>query len=242
MFGLGGLGSLGTVPGNIAQLDPAITIFADGSQGFYYNFALQSSLFQDAAGTAPVTAAGQPIGLVKDQSGRGNNATSSATACPAWQSDGSGLFDGLDDVLRSTFNPTASITMGFKGVTSTDSTYWGATSSALRSYMGLFQAKLACSIGNNVNIGGGSGLLGQTITAFVTADAVSMNVWLNGTNVGSVPSSGSPVNSLPMFIGALNQAGSPATFMAGRGYKNLVIARALTPTEIANITTYWSAH
>ena len=39
-----------------------------------------STMYQDAAGTIPVTAMEQPVGLWKDKSGKGNHATQSITA------------------------------------------------------------------------------------------------------------------------------------------------------------------
>ena len=44
------------------------SIFANGEQGFAYDPNDLTTLFQDAAGTVPVTGAGQPVGLVLDKS------------------------------------------------------------------------------------------------------------------------------------------------------------------------------
>ena len=43
-------------------------LFRAGEQGFAYDINDLSTLYQDAAGTIPVTAAGQPVGLVLDKS------------------------------------------------------------------------------------------------------------------------------------------------------------------------------
>ena len=51
-------------------------LFANGEQGFFYDPNDLSTMFQDAAGTVPVTAVGQPVGLVLDKSNgmvRGTN-------------------------------------------------------------------------------------------------------------------------------------------------------------------------
>lgn len=55
------------------------SLFADGSQGVLIEPSRLWTLAQDAAGTTPVTAAGQPVGLIRDLSGLGNHA-SQATA------------------------------------------------------------------------------------------------------------------------------------------------------------------
>ena len=49
-------------------------LFANNEQGFFYDPSDLSTMYQDAAGTIPVTAAGQPVGLMKDKSERGNHA------------------------------------------------------------------------------------------------------------------------------------------------------------------------
>ena len=43
-------------------------LFKNGEQGFFYDPNDLSTMFQDAAGTVPVTAVGQPVGLVLDKS------------------------------------------------------------------------------------------------------------------------------------------------------------------------------
>lgn len=50
------------------------SLFANNEQGFAYDPNDLSTMFQDAAGTIPVTAAGQPVGLMLDKSGRNNHA------------------------------------------------------------------------------------------------------------------------------------------------------------------------
>lgn len=55
-------------------------LFASGEQGILLDLYDQSTLFQDAAGTTPVTALGQPVGKILDKSGRGNHATQATAA------------------------------------------------------------------------------------------------------------------------------------------------------------------
>lgn len=54
-------------------------LFANGEQGVWYDPSDLSTLFQDAAGTTPVTAMEQPVGLMLDKSGRGNHAVQATT-------------------------------------------------------------------------------------------------------------------------------------------------------------------
>ena len=108
-----------------------LALFASGEQGGYYDpYDLtdekldwvaanpsftsaqfmaqfpQHTLFQDSAGTIPVTGNMQPVGRVLDKSGRNNHLTQSiSSARPLWQLN-NGLksfwFDGIDDYFTST--------------------------------------------------------------------------------------------------------------------------------------------
>lgn len=51
------------------------SLFSAEEQGVWYDPGDLSTLFQDAAGTTPVTAVEQPVGRILDKSGRGNHAT-----------------------------------------------------------------------------------------------------------------------------------------------------------------------
>ena len=51
------------------------TLFAASEPGAWYDPSDMSTLFQDSAGTVPVTAAEQPVGRILDKSGRGNHAS-----------------------------------------------------------------------------------------------------------------------------------------------------------------------
>ena len=104
-----------------AAFSPA-DLFASGEQGVWYDPSDMSTMFQDSAGTTPVTAAGQPVGKLLDKSGRGNHATQATAAKrPLLQTSG-GLwwleFDGVDDVLQTanidmTVTSDASVFVGF---------------------------------------------------------------------------------------------------------------------------------
>jgi hypothetical protein len=112
---LGSLGYTGTINDRLAQYSsegrkgwqglirafgglgwtPA-ALFAQGEQGMWYE-PKPEYLFQDAAGTVPVTADGDPVGYMQDLSGNGNHATQSTSAArPVFP----GVeFDGVDDHL-----------------------------------------------------------------------------------------------------------------------------------------------
>ena len=81
------------------------SLFASGEQGAWYDPRDLSTMFQDAAGTTPVTAAGQPVGLIRDKSGRGNHASQvTAGSKPMLRNTGALWylqFDGIDDFLAT---------------------------------------------------------------------------------------------------------------------------------------------
>lgn len=86
-------------------------LFQSGEQGVWYDPSDFSTMFQDSAGTTPVTAVEQPVGLIRDKSGRGNHASQSADISrPVLKQDANGmyylLFDGSNDSLSTgTINP-----------------------------------------------------------------------------------------------------------------------------------------
>ena len=99
-----------------------LSLFAASEPGFWFDPSDLSTLFQDAAGTTPVTAAGQSVGLVLDKSGRGNHATQSTSLSrPTYQIDSNGRgylsFDGSDDFLVTpTITPGTDKAQVFAGV------------------------------------------------------------------------------------------------------------------------------
>lgn len=94
------------------------SLFTNNEQGFAFDFNDLSTMYQDAAGTIPVTGVGQPVGKVLDKSGRGNHATQSTSAKrPILQQNATTgayylAFDGVDDYLV-----TNTVTWGTDAVT-----------------------------------------------------------------------------------------------------------------------------
>lgn len=99
-----------------------LALFAAGEQGAWYDPSDLSTLFQDSTGATPVTAAGQPVGLIRDKSGRGNHASQvTDSSKPILRNTGNLWyleFDGVDDFLATgTMDFTATDKMSvFAGV------------------------------------------------------------------------------------------------------------------------------
>lgn len=113
------------IGGNTPTFDQQIQkLFANGEQGFYYDPSDIGTMYQDAAGTVPVTAVGQPVGLIRDKSGRNNHAyqTTSASRPILRKNAETGAnyleFDGSDDFLQTSnvdFTSTDKVSL-FAGV------------------------------------------------------------------------------------------------------------------------------
>jgi len=90
--------------GQEALFTPA-SLFAGGIAGVWYGPSDIDTLFQDSAGTTPVTASGQPVGRMLDKSGNANHAVqATAAARPTYQTDGVLHwleFDGVDDTMAA---------------------------------------------------------------------------------------------------------------------------------------------
>ena len=67
MFGMG-MGRMGRVGGGLKTLAQLVAgLFKNGEQGFWLDPSDFSTMYQDAAGTIPVTAIEQPVGLILDK-------------------------------------------------------------------------------------------------------------------------------------------------------------------------------
>lgn len=98
----------GVSEGGTSVYDPLIW-FGASEVGALLDPSDISSLFQDSAGTTPVTADGDPVGRISDLSGNANHFTSSGSARPTYRTSGGKHwleFDGTDDKLTAT-NATA---------------------------------------------------------------------------------------------------------------------------------------
>ena len=106
----------------VGGFNPAAVLFSAGEQGGWYDPSDLSTMFQDSAGTTPVTAAGQTVARINDKSGRGNHLTQATAASrPQYQIDANGLpyllFDGTDDwFISPTITPGIDKAQVFAGV------------------------------------------------------------------------------------------------------------------------------
>ena len=107
----------------LSDPDAVITaLFANSEQGLWYDPSDLTTMFQDRAGTTPVTTDGQTVGKILDKSGNDNHAVAPSDAArPLYKTSG-GLhwlqFDGVDDSLSTasfdlSLSTKASLFFGF---------------------------------------------------------------------------------------------------------------------------------
>lgn len=83
-----------------------LALFAAGAAGVWFDPSDRSTLFQDSAGTIPVTGFGQPVGRMLDRGpNRLHAVQANANARPTYAADAGGrgclIFDGVDDFLTT---------------------------------------------------------------------------------------------------------------------------------------------
>ena len=119
-FSMDAMGKLDAY-GKLGAWSP-LSLFAASEVGAWYDPSDLTTMFQDRAGSIPVTADGQTVGKILDKSGRGNHAVAPTDAArPLYKTDGTYhwmQFDGVDDSLSTAaINFTATDKMSvFAGV------------------------------------------------------------------------------------------------------------------------------
>lgn len=192
------------------------TLFADGSQGAWYDPSDFSTLFQNSAGTTPVTAVEQPVRLMLDRSGRGNNATAPN--------------DASRPVLRSRYN-LLTFSEQF------DNAAWTASDAVITANAAV--APDGTTTADQIAFSTTSGFLIQQFDTTITAVTYTFSVYLRAASATTVvvsiqQSGGATSNSTASvttdwqrFSVTYTTTGSP-TFIRGR-----ILPNSNTPTVFA---------
>jgi len=263
MFGLR-LGRLGGVKAG-AGVKPLVspsTLFAGGEQGFWFDPSDFSTMFQDSAGTTPVTAVGQTVGKILDKSGNDNHATQATAASrPVLRQNVAGKYclepDGVDDWLtigNSDFSAINKVSI-FAGAAVNGTGVWKtlyqhAASSAFNEPSFGLQApagsaalqSLSYAVGTPslLSLGGGTSdanipkvLVAQMDRSIAVRSAVNR---IDGVEVASANwAVGGNYGNLP---GRISSIGGDA--FAGKLYQLIVLGRLPTAQELTN-TEAWIA-
>lgn len=234
-------------------------LFTSASVGASYDPSRMWSLFQDAAGTVPVTAPGQPVGRMLDLSGLGLHATqSTAGRRPIYQIDAYGFphiaTDGVDDelvtssiawgsgqvtVVAGVHKPTdaASVVVAEFG-TPTDNGSWGLSAPAIGGspdYTAMLRGTdVAFLLGKNFPAPRTSVVSARMDTALATIpDEILMRVDGAAAPVTETFGTNAGTGNLgtwPLRIGARTGDSSP---FRGRIYGLIAINRVLDDRELA---------
>ena len=237
------------------------SLFAAGEQGIWLDPSDFSTLYQDAAGTTPVTAVGQPVGLALDKSGRGNHASQTTAASrPTLQQDSNGLyylsFDGTDDGMETpsiNFTGTDKMTVwaGVRKLSDATAAAFVELSASANTNNGSFVLFTPLSGGNIVmRHRGSSAFIDATgtpyaapVTAVVSASSV-LGTGAVAVNVNKTPftttgvTGGGNFGTYPLYIG--RRGGTTLPFN-GRLYQLIVRGAASSDGQIAATEAYVNA-
>jgi hypothetical protein len=156
--------SYGVMMLSAGQFSPAL-LFAAGEQGVWYDPSDFSTMFQDSAGTTPVTAVEQPVGRILDKSGRGNTATQATSASrPVLSARVNELLATATLATQNVTTRAATYTLAFSGT---------GTVTASGTNVGVYSAgsnSLVCTAG--------------TLTLTVSGSVTSADLRVTNTGVG----------------------------------------------------------
>lgn len=130
--------------------DVLAMLAAYGTDTAMYDMTNTANLFQDTAGTIPVTSPLDPIGRVVDLTGNGfHQLQATATARPLWN-DGA-HFDGIDDLMSATVSMVADgFTYYFAA--STKVVAWPTGATKIHGVFGIFAGStrtVTCRVGGD---------------------------------------------------------------------------------------------
>lgn len=155
------------------------------------------------------------------------------------------VFDGSDDRLLTTLNPTTSgtIAMRLRGTTASKVALGSQGASNGRAFLALASdGSLAAGVGadSTTTIKGSADIRNAWATGIVTWDGSTVKLYQDGTQVYSGAQNGAVNTTVPWMLGCLNNNATAASFWGGDIGAAEVIDRAMTPAEVTSLTTLWS--
>jgi hypothetical protein len=161
-------------------------LFGAGEQGAFYIprpvVNGTQALFQDAAGTVPVTADGDPVGSMADQSPNDRSSIQSvSTRRPVYSTDGAlnfASFDGIDSFLLATYGaavtPPCTLSIAMNRLDTTNAAILlGGLDSSIRHQISLSGSRILIGVSGGSSISGNELPVGKHIITLVINGASS---------------------------------------------------------------------
>jgi lysophospholipase L1-like esterase len=247
-------------PSTVAAWSPT-ALFAASEQGAWYDPSDFASMFQDDAGTIPVTATGQSVGKILDKSGKNNHAKQAAAGNrPVLQQDSAGAyyldFSGTQHLVTASFAMGSAVVSLFTAFLRNAASASGGDNNPILSFGGTGVGAFVEGHYNNkvMHYRRGSGSFGAAETTTVTnLLSIETNV-LNlagtthatehqarfygadvalGTTYGATDTGTGNFASFALNVGKFN-----SNYLAGRIYQVLIRAAASTAGEITSAESY----
>ena len=226
-------------------------LFKNGEQGAWYDPSDLSTLFQDAAGTTPVTTDGDPVALMLDKSGNVNHAIQSVAASrPVYRTDGALhwlQFDGVDDHLNVPDNPSlrqTQMSFVFSYLSTAQHLQIILSNGDGRSF---HTNNWLVSVGNSLvvyprtpatAIGVAPSSINKTYVGSVVADGVTINGRLDGGGETSLTGTFGTDNTAGITLGAQTSF-PPEFFLSGNLFSVVIVAgRSISSVERNNTERY----
>lgn len=217
--------SLTMSPG-VGLTNPLIPFFGS-AQGFWFDFTT------GATGSGIASVSSMPPGTATASQGVGSKQPNWTHATRDYA-----LFDGLDDNLLSTLNPTTSVTLGFCGrITAGAATQiimGSQLASSGRIRISLNASNVFCAaVGANIeaNISSGVAVGGTDFVGLLVVNGSTTELWVNGALKASVALNGAPNTTVPLAIGSNNTAGTISGAAGGRIYRIAAIDREIDAAQ-----------
>lgn len=222
-----------------------LSLFASAQNGAWYDPSDLSTLFQDIAGTTPVTTDSQPVGKMLDKSGNNHHLVAlSTSARPTFRDFGSGRYlsgDGVDDIMRVDF----SLAQPWTRVLAIAVPTWvfgariasgGSTQNAGSLLHSDVTPKIAL-FDSSLTAGVALPSLGQSVLTTEVHNGASSSLQINN-NAAVVMTTGAAVDPAgqTLFAASNNSAFGRANFWGG-----IVRAGSFTTAELFNIKVYLQA-
>ena len=238
-----------------------ILLFSNNEQGAIYIprpvVNGMQALFQDAAGTVPVTADGDPVGRMIDLSGNGNHAVQSVSGSrPVYRTDGTLHWlqpDGIDDWLSAGdvegLDSISSLTIALGLNTPTGSNQQSPIAKWATAGIGPFGLLVDFNRTNTrFYFGSPTSTLhsvlrdGSPAVFYYQAESEESKMFKNAQLIGTGSvASVTPNSNEPLSIGAKTDAGSPSAFFDGPIYAIAVVTKVLSNNDRDNLNSYVAA-